>query len=403
MSRSGPAGRAVAPSSPLYVALKTLERVVQRHRRRANWRVRAVYSGASSRPGGPVDGEHVGREGGHRLLVLRSPAVCRWASGGPLIWRRRAYRQRRAVPAPACAQRAEASFCVFFVLFSPESFDLPPDCSRFGTALRTCCRRGCMRACSDAPIDAQVPQWLAWQLGPWRVFRAPPAAPLRICCPDRSCILPFGFDPSGGGQNVDELTGWLTPRYATRYSNACWEPFRCARPRRNRRCSPCVRATTTCRSMARTTTTHHRAAALAGHAALAPVKTNRIAELRKQRAEIDAELTLKRTPRPRSSRSARSTTPLTPETGRPSPPYWPTTSSMRTCYWASPRSVEARRFSGALSGDPAFVSKKLNLPFDLQLIVDKVACDGQSRWASNGTSGRRQPSSLVGYRWRRRT
>merc|ERR1712224_680937 len=34
-------------------------------------------------------------------------------------------------------------------------------------------------------------------------------------------------------------------------------------------------------------------------------------------------------------------------------------------------------FSGALEWHPAFVSKKLNLPFDLQLIVDKVACDGE--------------------------
>jgi hypothetical protein len=33
-------------------------------------------------------------------------------------------------------------------------------------------------------------------------------------------------------------------------------------------------------------------------------------------------------------------------------------------------------FSGALEWHPAFVSKKLNLPFDLQLVVDRVACDG---------------------------
>ena len=48
----------------------------------------------------------------------------------------------------------------------------------------------------------------------------------------------------------------------------------------------------TCRGMARGRRRRIIcAAALAGHgAALAPVKTNRIAELRKQRAEIDAEL-----------------------------------------------------------------------------------------------------------------
>jgi ketosteroid isomerase-like protein len=33
-------------------------------------------------------------------------------------------------------------------------------------------------------------------------------------------------------------------------------------------------------------------------------------------------------------------------------------------------------FSSALEWHPAFVSKKLNLPFDLQLVVDSVACDG---------------------------
>ena len=123
------------------------------------------------------------------------------------------------------------------------------------------------------------------------------------------------------------------------------------------------------------------AAALAGHgAALAPVKTNRIAELRKQRAEIDAEL---------AALDAHHTT--TPK------------QQIRALYDAfNARDGRAvadlladdvvyedlllgesticrgkAAFSGALEWHPAFVSKKLNLPFDLQLIVDKVACDGE--------------------------
>ena len=136
----------------------------------------------------------------------------------------------------------------------------------------------------------------------------------------------------------------------------------------------------TCRSMARGRRRRIICAALAGHgAALAPVKTNRIAELRKQRAEIDAEL---------QALKAHATTPK---------------QQIRALYDAfNARDGPAvaalladdvvyedlllgesticrgkAAFSGALEWHPAFVSKKLNLPFDLQLIVDKVACDGQ--------------------------
>ena len=118
--------------------------------------------------------------------------------------------------------------------------------------------------------------------------------------------------------------------------------------------------------------------------ALAPVKTNRIAELRRQRAEIDAELQA-------LEAGHRHTTTATPK------------QQIRALYDAfNARDGPAvaalladdvvyedlllgesticrgkAAFSGALEWHPAFVSKKLNLPFDLQLIVDKVACDGE--------------------------
>ena len=124
------------------------------------------------------------------------------------------------------------------------------------------------------------------------------------------------------------------------------------------------------------------AAALAGHgSALAPVKTNRIAELRRQRAEIDAELATldahhaTATPKQQiralydafNARDGRAVADLLAD----DVVYEDLLLGESTIC----RGKAA--FSGALEWHPAFVSKKLNLPFDLQLIVDKVACDGE--------------------------
>jgi len=114
--------------------------------------------------------------------------------------------------------------------------------------------------------------------------------------------------------------------------------------------------------------------------ALAPVKTNRIAELRKQRAEIDAELAMLEThatatPKQQiralydafNARDGRAVADLLAD----DVVYEDLLLGESTIC----RGKAA--FSGALEWHPAFVSKKLNLPFDLQLIVDKVACDGE--------------------------
>ena len=123
------------------------------------------------------------------------------------------------------------------------------------------------------------------------------------------------------------------------------------------------------------------AAALAGHgAALAPVKTNRIAELRKQRAEIDAELaTLDAHHNTTPKQQIRALYDAFNARDGPAVAALLADDVVYEDLLLGESTICRGKaaFSGALEWHPAFVSKKLNLPFDLQLIVDKVACDGE--------------------------
>ena len=161
--------------------------------------------------------------------------------------------------------------------------------------------------------------------------------------------------------------------------------FFVARPAREKisYCSPCVESCSSAMARGR----RRRiicAAALAGHgAALAPVKTNRIAELRRQRAEIDAELqALEAGHRHATATPKQQIRALYDAFNARDGPAVAALLADDVVYedlllGESTICRGKAAFSGALEWHPAFVSKKLNLPFDLQLIVDKVACDGE--------------------------
>ena len=129
--------------------------------------------------------------------------------------------------------------------------------------------------------------------------------------------------------------------------------------------------------------------ALASHGAalqlngVAPVQTNRIAELRKQRAEIDAELqALEAGHRHATATPKQQIRALYDAFNARDGPAVAALLADDVVYedlllGESTICRGKAAFSGALEWHPAFVSKKLNLPFDLQLIVDKVACDGE--------------------------
>ena len=124
------------------------------------------------------------------------------------------------------------------------------------------------------------------------------------------------------------------------------------------------------------------AAALAGHgAALAPVKTNRIAELRRQRADIDAELQALEAGHGHATPKQQIRALYDAFNARDGPAVAALLADdvvyEDLLLGESTICRGKAAFSGALEWHPAFVSKKLNLPFDLQLIVDKVACDGE--------------------------
>ena len=116
--------------------------------------------------------------------------------------------------------------------------------------------------------------------------------------------------------------------------------------------------------------------------ALAPVKTNRIAELRKQRAEIDAELAALEAGHRHAATPKQQIRALYDAFNARDGPAVAALLADDVVYedlllGESTICRGKAAFSGALEWHPAFVSKKLNLPFDLQLIVDKVACDGE--------------------------